>query len=163
MSENQPSSREYPVRPIVGAGTIIVRGKEALMIKRAAEPNKGFWSIPGGMVEAGETCEHAAARECLEEVNLKINSDDLKFVDVVNKIVPDEQGRLKFHVVIVDFSTEKFEGEVKAQDDAIEALWVKFEDIPKLKMANTLRILFEKVGIGNWDEIITEDMRTDYR
>ncbi|MHC1591891.1 MAG: NUDIX hydrolase [Candidatus Helarchaeales archaeon] len=156
------TSRKYPTRPLFGVGVIIVKDERVLMIKRASEPNKGFWSIPGGMVEYGETCEEAAVRECFEEVNLKILPEDLKFVDIVNKIVRDDEGRIKYHVVIGDYITHEFQGEPRAKDDALNATWVKFSDIPKLKMTSSLKLLFQKVNIGNWEGIITEEMLTDY-
>ncbi|MHA1144429.1 MAG: NUDIX hydrolase [Candidatus Helarchaeota archaeon] len=162
MSDKYRTSRTYPTRPIFGVGVIIVKGNDVLMIKRAAEPNKGYWSIPGGMVEYNESCEEAAARECLEEVSLKIKPEDLKFVDIVNKIVRDEEGRIKFHVVIGDYITDKFEGQAVARDDALDATWVKFDDIPTLKMTSSLKLLFRKVNIGNWDGLITTEMLTDY-
>ena len=87
--------REYPDRPYVGVGVIVFRDQEVLLIKRNKEPNKGQWSIPGGKQIIGETVADAAKRELLEETRVKV--DQLLLVDVVDTIIPDVEGKIKYH------------------------------------------------------------------
>src|SRR5438552_13789207 len=93
--------REYPVRPIVGVGAVVLDGDRVLLVKRAHEPLKGEWSLPGGAVEVGETLEAAVAREVREETCLEVEVGPL--VEVVNRIVRDPGGRVEYHFVIVDY------------------------------------------------------------
>ncbi|NHI94193.1 MAG: NUDIX domain-containing protein [Candidatus Lokiarchaeota archaeon] len=143
-------SSYYPVHPIVGVGTVILKKDEVLIIQRAADPDKGLWSVPGGKVDYGEPCEIAAAREVEEETQLKVDINDLKLVDIVNKIIYDKKGKIKFHFVIVDYVTHKFKGEVTPSDDALQAKWVKFQDLNKYEYPQTIKELFHKLGIWIW-------------
>ena len=86
--------REYPDRPYVGVGVIVFRDQEVLLVKRNKEPNKGQWSIPGGRQMLGETAAEAARRELLEETGVKV--DQLLLVDVVDAIIPDFEGHIKY-------------------------------------------------------------------
>lgn len=149
ISRNEETSREYPSQPIGGVGTVLIRDGKILLIKRASEPDKGMWSIPGGLIEYGETAEEAAAREVLEETGLKV--DKPQFVDAVTKVIYDENNRIQYHFVILDFKSSSFIGHVQAQDDAQEAKWVKFEDVPTYPMPFTLMELFRFMRIGTWD------------
>ena len=143
------TSRKYPSRPIGGVGTVLIKDGKVLLIKRASEPDKGMWSIPGGLIEYGETAEDAAIREVFEETGLKV--EKVQFVDAVTKVIYDEEEKVEYHFSIFDFKTDSFEGQVEASDDAEEAKWVKFEDVPKYPMPYTLKELFRYMNIGNWD------------
>ena len=143
------TSRLYPSRPIGGVGTVLIKDGKVLLIQRAAEPDRGMWSIPGGLIENGETAEEAAIREVLEETTLKV--DKVEFVDGVTKVVYDDKEKVQYHFTIFDFKSEFFKGEVKASDDALDAKWVKFEDVPKYPMPYTLKELFRYMNIGKWD------------
>ena len=141
----------YPVNPIVGVGTVILRNDEVLIIQRASEPDKGLWSVPGGKVDYGEPCKVAAIREVKEETNLDIDDKDIKLVDIVNKVIKDEEGKIKFHFVIVDYVTHKFKGNVTPSDDALQAKWVKYSDLNKYEYPLTIKKLFKKLGIWSWN------------
>ena len=98
-----PDSREYPARPIVGVGAVILTTDPAgvVLIKRHYEPLAGRWSLPGGTVEVGETLEEAAAREIEEETGLVVTVGPV--VEVFDRILRDAEGRVRFHFVLVDY------------------------------------------------------------
>ena len=108
--------REYPDRPYVGVGVIVFRDQEVLLIKRNKEPNKGQWSIPGGRQMIGETAAEAAQRELLEETGVKV--DQLLLVDVVDAIIPDVEGKIKYHYTLVDYMGKWQSGESRPGDDS---------------------------------------------
>ena len=96
------SCHEYPETPLVGVGVVVIlNGERVLLIQRANEPGRGIWAIPGGAVELGETLEQAALREVREECGLDVELGPL--VDFYDLIVPDHQGRIRFHYVLLDF------------------------------------------------------------
>ena len=111
--------RLYPEKPVVGVGALIQDGDRYLLIKRAAEPDAGLWSIPGGLVEVGEKAEEAAVREAREETGLDV--EVVKLLGVVDKIVRDEDSQIKFHFVIVDYLVKPKGGSLRAASDALEA------------------------------------------
>ena len=137
--------RLYPNRPIVGVGVLIHEEDRYLIVKRAAEPDAGLWSIPGGIVEIGEKAADAAVREAEEETGLDVEIVDI--LGVVDKIVRDEEDRIKFHFVIVDYLATPKGGSLSAASDALEALWVKAEELPGYELSPTLVELLRRVGI----------------
>jgi len=137
--------RLYPDTPMVGVGVLIRDGDRYLIVKRAAEPDAGLWSIPGGLVEVGERASDAAIREAKEETGLDVEIVDL--LGVVDKIVRDEASRVKFHFVIVDYLAEPRGGSMKAASDALDACWVKAEELPDYELSPTLVELLRRVGI----------------
>ena len=124
--------REYPDRPYVGVGVIVFRDQEVLLIKRNKEPNKGQWSIPGGKQIIGETVADAAKRELLEETGVKV--DQLLLVDVVDTIIPDVEGKIKYHYTLVDYMGEWLSGEPRPGDDAQEVRWVCLKEIDSFSL-----------------------------
>ena len=137
--------RLYPERPLVGVGVLIRDGDRYLLVRRAAEPDAGLWSIPGGLVELGERVEEAAVREALEETGLEVEIRDL--LGVVDKIERDDAGRIRFHFVIVDYLAEVKGGSLKASSDALEARWVRAEELPKYRLSPTLVKLLRDIGL----------------
>lgn len=128
--------RDYPDRPIVGVGAVIVEGSRVLLIRRGREPLLGQWSIPGGVVEAGETMRQAAAREAREETGLEIEVGEL--LEVFESIVPGaDPGRSQYHYVIIDFLCQKKSGELRAGGDALEALWASRDQLAELKVSES--------------------------
>ena len=137
--------RLYPEKPVVGVGALIQDGERYLLIKRAAEPDAGFWSIPGGLVEVGEKAEDAAVREAKEETGLDVEVVEL--LGVVDKIVRDEDSLIKFHFVIVDYLVTPKGGMLRAASDALEARWAKAEEIPGYEISPTLVPLLKRLGL----------------
>ena len=130
MAENlrmTKEKREYPDRPYVGVGLIVFRDHEVLLIQRNKEPNKGQWSIPGGRQMIGETATEAAQRELLEETGVKV--DRLLLVDVVDAIIPDVQGKIKYHYTLVDYMGQWQSGASRPGDDAQEVRWVRLNEL----------------------------------
>lgn len=132
--------RRYPELPVVGVGAIVLSHdlQRVLLIRRGAEPARGLWSFPGGVVDAGEGLCAACARELAEETGL--TADDVTLRDVghvVERIIPDEHGAVEYHFVILDFwGVAGPEVEVAACSDASEAEWV---DIARLDGRQTTR------------------------
>jgi 8-oxo-dGTP diphosphatase len=93
--------REYPDHPFVGVGALVHNGGRILLVKRGKEPNKGRWMIPGGLVELGEKLEEAVLREVKEELGFDASID--RMLDVANEVVLDEEERVKYHYVLIDF------------------------------------------------------------
>lgn len=124
--------RDYPDRPIVGVGAVVVNGDRAIVVRRATEPLRGEWSIPGGMLELGEKLREGVAREVLEETGLEVEVGEV--LDVVDSIFPDAQGRTQYHFVLVDFLCRAAGGELRASSDVSEAQWVTAQEAGNLGM-----------------------------
>ena len=119
--------REYPDRPYVGVGVIVFRDKDVLLVKRNKDPNKGFWSIPGGKQILGETLVEAAQRELVEETGVRV--DSLLLVDVADSIIADAEGKIKYHYTLVDYMGHWYSGDSSAGDDAQEVRWVHMNEL----------------------------------
>jgi ADP-ribose pyrophosphatase YjhB (NUDIX family) len=119
-------AHEYPDRPVVGVGGVIVRDGKALIIKRANEPYKGQWSIPGGRVELGESLVDAVRREMREETGLIVDVGPL--IEVFERIQRDG-ARVLYHFVIVDYLCSCAGGDLCAGDDAEDAVWVTSDEL----------------------------------
>jgi len=115
------SDREYPARPIVGIGVIVLKDDSVLLVRRGKPPNVGSWTLPGGAQELGETTEQAARRELLEETG--IIAGPLVFAAHVDNIRRDEHGRVQFHYTILDFAARWESGDPVAASDVSEAVW----------------------------------------
>jgi len=129
--------KEYPEHPMVGVGAIIVQDGKILIVRRSSEPGKGKWSVPGGLVELGETVEQAVVREVREECGLDVEVDRL--IDVVDSMTFDRNGRLKYHFIILDFFVKIKGGKLRPGDDAKEAMWVSLEEVENYDLTKTFR------------------------
>lgn len=142
--------REYPDTPLVGVGAIIIEDGRVVLVKRGHAPLQGKWSIPGGVLEVGETLRTAAVREAREETGLTIEPGDL--LGVFERVVPDEQGRMRYHYVLIDFLCRRLAGELNAADDAEDARWFRREELGALQLAReTEEVIlkgFEKEAAG---------------
>ncbi|MEM3626680.1 MAG: NUDIX hydrolase [Candidatus Bathyarchaeia archaeon] len=134
--------RLYPDQPIVGVGAVIICDGKILLEKRKNEPGKGKWSIPGGLVELGESLEQTVIREVKEETGLDVA--DPEIIDVVDTISVDENGRIKYHFVIVDYFLKLKGGTLKAADDAEELKWVELDEVENYDLTKTIRSFFER-------------------
>jgi mutator protein MutT len=134
--------RLYPKQPVVGVGAIIICDGKLLLEKRKNEPGKGKWSIPGGLVELGEKAEQTVIREVAEETGLVVEKPE--HVDVVDNVVRDENGEVKYHFVIIDYFVKLKGGTVKAMSDAEELRWVAFDEVEKYDLTITFRAFFQR-------------------
>ncbi len=137
-------SREYRELPRVGVGAIVIHEGRLLLVKRASSPGKGFWAIPGGLVELGETVREAAERELLEETGIRVRAkEDFYVFDFIDR---DPDGGIKYHYIIIDFLAEYLGGEPKAADDVSDARWVSPEGAAALNLSPTTRKLLRQMG-----------------
>ncbi len=138
--------REYPDLPLVGVGAIVVDNGRVALIKRGNAPLLGEWSIPGGMLELGETLRQGAEREALEETGLVVRATEL--LGVFDRVVPDSKDgkRTLYHYVLVDFLCERLSGDLCASGDAADARWFRLEEISSLPLpADTAAVI--RLGI----------------
>ena len=132
--------RLYPDQPIVGIGAVIINEGKIALIKRGSEPSKGKWTIPGGLVELGETLEQSVIRETKEETGLDVENPRL--IDVVSNVDLDEKGKVKYHYVIIDYLVHVKNGTAKASSDAEELRWVPFEEVEDYDLTRSFRLFF---------------------
>ncbi len=124
--------REYPTAPIVAVGVIICEGDRIALVRRDKEPSKGRWTFPGGAVELGEPLRDAAKREAWEETGLHVELGEV--VTVLDHVVRDGEGRVRYHYVIVDYMAWPVGGALQPGTDVSEARWVKLTDLDDLDM-----------------------------
>ena len=124
--------REYPDRPIVGVGAVIIDRGRVLLVKRGSPPMLGQWTIPGGVVELGETLRSAAEREAQEETGLTVHVGEV--IEVIDRILPGDDGRTQFHYVLIDFLCSVVQGEARAGSDAAEVAWAAENELEKFKL-----------------------------
>jgi 8-oxo-dGTP diphosphatase len=148
-------AREYPDRPVVGVGGVVIEDGRALLIRRGSEPLLGQWSIPGGTLELGESLEAGVARELLEETGLHVRVLDL--IEVFDRIyVQAGEGgggtkqRPKFHYVIVDYLCERISGEARAGSDVTDLAFARKDELDNYHLTETatrvLRRAFAMAG-----------------
>lgn len=147
MPEN---ARMYPKFPIPAVGAIILNGNHVLLIQRGQAPSKGKWTLPGGVVELGETPEEALVREIREECHLDIQLQGI--VKVVNRVIKDENGQIKYHYLILDYlascRSEQFcsENSLQAGSDVKDVRWIPLEEIVSYDVTEGLRdVIYEVV------------------
>ena len=125
--------REYPDAPIAGIGAIVIDEGRVLLIKRGRPPLLGEWSIPGGAMELGETVREAVVREVLEETGLVVEAVEL--LGVFDRVVKDDEEKLLYHYVLIDFLCRRVSGNPQASGDADDAHWFSAEEVNKLPLA----------------------------
>jgi 8-oxo-dGTP diphosphatase len=143
------SSREYPERPMVGVGGVIIDDGRALLIRRGSEPLLGEWSIPGGTLELGETLEEGVARELLEETGLEVRV--LELIEVFDRIyVESTAGEHepkkgpRFHYVIVDYLCERLSGQPRAGSDVTDVAFARENELHAYKLTETATRILQK-------------------
>jgi ADP-ribose pyrophosphatase YjhB (NUDIX family) len=137
------AARRYPNHPLLGVGAIVLQGNHVLLVERDREPLKGQWSLPGGLVEAGELLIDAARREVKEETGLEV--EPLSVVEIFERILRDEEGRLEYHYVLVDYLCRVVGGKLCAASDARRALWVARQELPEYRITEGTLAVIEKV------------------
>jgi 8-oxo-dGTP diphosphatase len=140
-------AREYPDKPVVGVGGVVIENGRALLIKRGSEPLLGQWSIPGGTLELGESLQEGVARELLEETGLEVEVLDM--IEAFDRIFldtsapdPGKRSRPKYHYVIVDYLCERVGGEAQAGSDVTDIAYAAESELEKFHMTSTaMRVL----------------------
>jgi mutator protein MutT len=138
--------RDYPDRPFLGVGAIILHGDHILLVRRANPPLQGEWSIPGGLVEVGETTREAVIREVQEETGLQI--EPVKLVEVFERILRDKSELVQYHFVLVDYLCRIVSGEPRACSDVSELRWAKIEELDGLKVSSETCAVIRKAVLG---------------
>lgn len=136
------ADRRYPGRPVVGVGAVVFEGDRVLLIKRAHEPLKGHWSLPGGVVDVGESLEAAVAREVLEETGLRVHVGPV--VEVIDRIQHGEDGRVEYHFVIVDYYCTRIGGSLSAASDACDVRFIPVDELASHGVTATAMRVIEK-------------------
>lgn len=138
MKEN----RRYPKHPLVGVGALIYERDRVLMAERGGEPLKGWWSIPGGLVESGESLDEAVRREVREETGLQVKP--LGVLKIFERIIRDAQGAAEYHYVLIDYVCRITGGTLLAGDDVSRAEWVRRRDLNNLRITEGTLAVIEK-------------------
>jgi 8-oxo-dGTP diphosphatase len=144
--------REYPDNPLVGVGAVIIGGDFVILIRRGKEPGYGRWSIPGGAVKLGEGLREALVREVREETGLEVKVGPV--VEVIDRIVKDNEGRVAYHYVLVDYVCSVYGGQLAPDTDALEVRWVRKDELSGFDLPKVTREVIEK----GW-EIYTGNQR----
>ena len=134
--------RRYPKHPLVGVGAILIRRDRILMAQRGKEPLKGWWSLPGGALETGESLNDAVCREALEETGLIIRP--LSVFEIFERIIRDAQGAAEYHYVVIDYICRVTGGTLQAADDASQVAWVARSKLPAYRITAGTRPVIQK-------------------
>ncbi len=134
--------RSYPEQPIIAVGAIIVDGSRALLVRRATEPLKGEWSVPGGMLELGEKLTDGVRREVLEETGLVVEPGEI--LGAFDSIFTDDQGRTQYHYVLIDYLCRPISGQAGAGSDVSDVRWVRDVDLPELRLRESVELVVRK-------------------
>lgn len=129
--------RDYPELPIIGVGAVIVDGDCVLLVRRASEPLKGEWSVPGGMLELGEKLRDGVRREVLEETGLQVEPGEV--LDVFDSIFRDDHGRTQYHYVLIDYLCQLVSGDAKAGSDVSEVRWVQKNELAMMNLRDSVK------------------------
>jgi ADP-ribose pyrophosphatase YjhB (NUDIX family) len=137
-------AREYPEHPIVGVAAVVLRDGHVLLVQRGREPGRGSWGLPGGMLELGETLAEGVRREVLEECGVEVEVGPL--VGVFEPMQRNDDGRLRYHYVVLDYLARYVSGELHAADDADDARWVALDALESLPMLLETRAMIRKAA-----------------
>ncbi|OFW03206.1 MAG: hypothetical protein A3I61_01110 [Acidobacteria bacterium RIFCSPLOWO2_02_FULL_68_18] len=138
----RPDRREYPERPIVGVGAVIVSGGGVLVVRRRYEPLAGRWSLPGGALELGETLESGVRREMLEETGLEVEVGPV--IEVFDRILLDETRRVRYHFVLVDYLCWPVGGELGPGSDVDAAVFVRPTELDPYDLTTKARAVIDR-------------------
>lgn len=137
--------REYPEHPIVAVGGVVIADSRALLIRRGQAPLEGRWSIPGGILELGETISEGIARELLEETGIEAKPTEL--LEVYEKVFRDASGRAQYHFVILDYLCEFRGGTARPGGDVTAVAWASEEELAQYELTGAaMRVIKKAFG-----------------
>ena len=138
--------RRYPKHPLLGVGALIFtragRRGPILLVERGGKPLKGYWSLPGGLVEPGERLEEAVRREVQEETGLEI--EPTRMFEIFERIMRDAQGRVEYHYVLADYVCKVVGGKLRAGDDVSRAEWARRSELDRYQITEGTREVIER-------------------
>jgi 8-oxo-dGTP diphosphatase len=134
--------REYPDVPLIGVGAVVVDAGRVALVRRGQPPLLGEWSIPGGVLEVGETLREGAMREAREETGLIVDAGEL--LGIFERLVPGDDGRVRYHYVLMDFLCVRTGGALLAASDAADVRWFRPEELDELKLASDTLAVIQK-------------------
>jgi 8-oxo-dGTP diphosphatase len=142
--------RRYPKHPLLGVGALIFtragRRGPILLVERGGQPLKGYWSLPGGLVEPGERLEDALKREIQEETNLLV--EPVRLFEIFERIMRDVQGRTEYHYVLADYVCRIVGGKLRAGDDVSQAEWARRSELGRYRLTEGTREVIERAFAG---------------
>lgn len=144
--------RSYPEQPILGVGAVIVDAGRVLLVRRATEPLKGEWSVPGGVLELGEKLHTAVRREVLEETGLIVEPGEV--LDIFDSIFTDNRGRTEYHYVLVDYLCRRISGEPTAGTDVSDVKWVSESELAAMGLRDSIQQVVRK-GLAQTTQVIS--------
>lgn len=126
----------------MGVGGVVISDSRVLLIRRGTPPLEGEWSIPGGMLEVGETILEGVRRELAEETGIDVRVLDL--IEVFERISLDPAGKPKYHFVILDYLCEKISGQARSGSDVTDAAWAAKAELPRYSLTSTATRVIQK-------------------
>ena len=142
--------RRYPKQPLLGVGALIFtrsgRRGPILLVERGHEPLKGYWSLPGGLVEPGEKLEEAVRREIREETGLRVGP--VRLFEIFERIMRDTRGRAEYHYVLADYVCKVVGGKLRAGDDVSRAEWARRSELGNYRLTEGTRDVIERAFHG---------------
>jgi 8-oxo-dGTP diphosphatase len=142
--------RRYPIVPLVGVGSLLIRNSSLLLVKRKFDPDAGYWAIPGGHLDLGERVKIAAEREAYEETGFIVKVS--KLAGIIDKITYDESGKVEYHYVLINYFVKQIEGDQNQQpipnSDALDAKFVPYEELKDYTLSESLIELLKQLKIG---------------
>ncbi|MDQ6759734.1 MAG: NUDIX hydrolase [Acidobacteriota bacterium] len=143
-ASNPEESRRYPKRPLVGVGALVFADADQgiLLIERGKEPLKGFWSLPGGLLEVGEKLTDAVRREVQEETGLEV--EPMSLFEIFERIMPDAEGRPEYHYVLMDYLCRVVGGQLQAASDVSRVAWVPQRNLKDYRLTEGTQAVIER-------------------
>jgi len=134
VSNIREDSRRYPSRPFLGVGALIFDDEKLLIVERAGEPFKGYWSLPGGILECGEKLNQGVRREVLEETGLEV--EPLSVFEIFERIISDAEGKAEYHYVVIDYWCKPIGGRLEAASDVSRVAWVTAQNLSNYRLTD---------------------------
>lgn len=135
-------TRRYSQRPLLGVGALIIEGDRIVLVERAKDPLKGWWSIPGGLIELGERVADAVRREVREETGLEVEPGGLH--EIYERLIHEADGRLEYHYVLLDYVCRVTGGALAASSDASRAAWVSADQLQEYRLTEGTLAVIER-------------------